>query len=153
MVAAKRKTRRWAPAAATAIVLVTQIGAAVLTLGGTSRAGFAPQTGPNGEVLVYPTGVYPADVQEVDAAVNGGIGPSGTVYAGGGTILLKATDRDGAITYFNFGNDVTGRGAVKIFTDVVITGETFAPPSAPIMFPNTSDIPGIPTLTPTTTHL
>jgi hypothetical protein len=139
--------------AATVSVLRTHIGASVTgaamrSPGDAARQESAPPTGPNGEVLVYPTGVYPTDVQEVDAAVNGGIGPSGTVYAGGGTILLKATDRNGAITYFHFGNDVTGRGNVKVFMDVVITGESFEPPPAPITFPNTSAIPGIPTLTP-----
>jgi hypothetical protein len=140
-------------AAATVFGLGTQSGSSVIgaplsSLSDTARREFAPQTGPDGEVLVYPTGVYPADVQEVNAAVNGGIGPSGTVYTGGGTILLKATDRNGAITYFHFGNDVTGRGNVKIFTDVAITGESFAPPSAPVTFPNTFAVPGIPTLTP-----
>ncbi len=132
--------------AATIVILGTQIGTPVAA--GVSRQESPPPTGPNGEVLVYPTGVYPADVQEVNAAVNGGIGPSGVLYDGGGTILLKATDRSGAFTYFHFGNDVTGRGNVKIFRDVVITGESFVPPSAPIKFPNTSDVPGVPTLTP-----
>ena len=140
-------------ALAAAFMLVTQIGmavtrAAILSRSGTARQGVAPQTSPNGEVLVYPTGVYPTDVHEVNAAVNGGIGPSGVAYTGGGTILLKAADRNGAITYFHFGNDVTGRGNVKIFTDVVITGESFPSPHAPITFPNTAAIPGVPTLTP-----
>ncbi len=106
------------------------------------------QTGPNGEVVVYPTGLYPGDVQEVYAAVNGGIGPSGTAYAGGGTILLKARDRNGVLAYFNFGNDLTGRGGVQILTDVVIAGESFDPPETPLSFPNTSAVPGVPTLTP-----
>ena len=141
------------PAALAVFMLSTQIngtvsGPATLNFGGAASLRMAPETGPDGEVLVYPTGVYPTDVQEVAAAVNGGVGPSGAVYSGGGTILLKATDRTGALTYFHFGNDDTGRGNVKIFTDVVITGESFAFPPEPVTFPNTSATPDIPTLTP-----
>lgn len=150
----ERKIFKMALAAlAAAFMLITQIGVAVtratiLSRSGAARQGVAPQTGPNGEILVYPTGVYPTDVHEVNAAVNGGIGPSGVAYIGGGMILLKAADRNGAIMYFHFGNDVTGRGNVKIFTDVVISGESLSSPHAPITFPNTGAIPGEPALTP-----
>ena len=54
-------------------------------------------------VDVYPTGDPIKDVPEVNAAVRGGAGPSGTVYPGGGTVTLKATNASGAPMAFNFG--------------------------------------------------
>ena len=61
--------------------------------------------------VVYPTGMFPADVQNVQAAINQG-----------GTVLLKATDSAGHPLAFNFGtlNDDAG---VNIVNDVSITGE------------------------------
>lgn len=54
-------------------------------------------------VDVYPTGDPTKDVPEVNAAVRGGPGPSGTVYPGGGTVTLKAANASGAPMAFNFG--------------------------------------------------
>jgi hypothetical protein len=54
-------------------------------------------------VDVYPTGDPIKDVPEVNAAVKGGPGPSGTVYPGGGTVTLKAANASGAPMAFNFG--------------------------------------------------
>ncbi len=66
-------------------------------------------------VVVTGTGSYPDDVDEVNAAINGGTGSSGTTYPGGGTVDLVGT--------FNFGDDGTGRGTVNITTDgVTVTG-------------------------------
>lgn len=64
--------------------------------------------------VVYPTGLWPADVQKVQAAVDVG-----------GTVLLKAHSADGAPTPFNFGTPerLPGR-IVRLNTDVVILGET-----------------------------
>ena len=61
--------------------------------------------------VVYPTGIFPTDVQNVQAAINQG-----------GTVLLKATDSAGHPLAFNFGtfNDDAG---VNIVNDVSITGE------------------------------
>ena len=42
--------------------------------------------------VVYPTGSYPLDVQNVQAALDGG-----------GTVLLKATNAAGVPTAFDFG--------------------------------------------------
>ena len=51
--------------------------------------------------VVYPTGQYPADVNNVQAAVSAG-----------GKVLLKATDTAGVFTPFNFGPAVEGSGTV-----------------------------------------
>lgn len=63
--------------------------------------------------IVYPTGLFPTDVQNVQAAINQG-----------GTVLLKATDSVGEPLAFNFGAaaPVTGSG-VNIVNDVSVTGE------------------------------
>jgi len=64
--------------------------------------------------VVYPTGVFPADVQNVQAAINQG-----------GTVLLKATDSVGHPLAFNFGTPqhLLPLRAVMIQNDVSITGE------------------------------
>lgn len=65
--------------------------------------------------VVYPTGTFPADVQNVQAGINQG-----------GTILLKATDIGGAAKAFNFGPPVAGSGFVfQSNPDVTLLGETF----------------------------
>ena len=68
---------------------------------------------------VYPTGVFPADVLNVQAAVNGG-----------GSVLLKATDHAGHPLAFNFGdgNPATDGNPqtpehVDLIQDVSISGE------------------------------
>lgn len=48
--------------------------------------------------VVYPTGIFPTDVQNVQAAINQG-----------GTVLLKATDTVGHPLAFNFGPRNTSR--------------------------------------------
>ena len=92
-------------------------------------------------VDVYPTGDPTKDVLEVNAAVRGGSGPSGTVYPGGGTVTLKAANASGAPMAFNFGeleynltfapNDPLARyfsdinnHRVRVNKPVVIQGET-----------------------------
>lgn len=67
------------------------------------------------DTVVYPTGIYPTDVQAVQAAVNGG-----------GTVRLKAVNVAGEPTAFNFGPPVTGSGRVRLSTDVQIRGEARA---------------------------
>jgi hypothetical protein len=78
-----------------------------------------------GIVEVHPTGVFPQDVEEVASAINGGAGPSGIVYEGGGTVLLKATTAAGVPTAFNFGMGAwpLDRGSVEVRKDVHILGE------------------------------
>ena len=65
--------------------------------------------------VVYPTGIFPADVQNVQAAINQG-----------GTVLRKATDSVGHPLAFNFGtpepNNVPLR-FVAIETNVSLSGE------------------------------
>jgi hypothetical protein len=66
---------------------------------------------------VYPTGVNPTDVQNVQAAVNQG-----------GNILLKAVNKSGQPTAFNFGTwadngTVPANSSVTLTAAVAITGE------------------------------
>lgn len=61
--------------------------------------------------VVYPTGIFPTDVQNVQAAIDQG-----------GTVLLKATDTFGHPVAFNFGTPQDEAG-VNIVNDVSITGE------------------------------
>jgi hypothetical protein len=68
------------------------------------------------DTTVFPTGAFPADVVNVQAAV-----------AGGGTILLKAVNAAGVPTAFNFGPPVAGSGNVELSQDVAISGETPRP--------------------------
>lgn len=106
-------------------------------LSGVGGAALAARPQAPTEVDVYPTGVYPDDVREVTAAVNGGIGPSGRTYAGGGIVRLKATSAAGTPQYFNFGGATppsADRGSVNAEKDVTIIGErlpTNAPPFPP----------------------
>jgi len=62
---------------------------------------------------VYPTGSFPLDVQNVQAAIDRG-----------GTVILKATNTAGQLTAFDFGPPVpqTGTG-VNLTTDVNVLGE------------------------------
>jgi hypothetical protein len=63
--------------------------------------------------VVYPTGIFPTDVQNVQAAINRG-----------GTVLLKATDSVGHPLAFNFGPPDPNIGTgVNVVNDVSITGE------------------------------
>jgi hypothetical protein len=62
--------------------------------------------------VVYPTGDYPTDVQNIQAAVDRG-----------GTVLLKAQNAAGAATAFNFGPPVQGPGFVTLHRDVELLGE------------------------------
>jgi len=57
--------------------------------------------------VVYPTGVYPTDVQNVQVAVDLG-----------GTVLLKAQNTASIATAFNFGPPVVGSGFVTLHRDV-----------------------------------
>jgi hypothetical protein len=63
-------------------------------------------------IVVYPTGDYPTDVQNVQAAVDQG-----------GTVLLKAQNAAGVATAFNFGPPVQGPGFVTLQRDVELIGE------------------------------
>lgn len=65
------------------------------------------------ETVVYPTGSFPQDVQNVQAAVNAG-----------GRVRLKAVDVNGHPTAFNFGTpeNLSGR-RVFLLTNVSISGE------------------------------
>ena len=69
--------------------------------------------GAPGETVVYPTGIFPQDVQNVQAAVNAG-----------GRVRLKAVDVNGHPTAFNFGTpeNLSGR-RVFLLTNVSISGE------------------------------
>jgi hypothetical protein len=63
--------------------------------------------------VVYPTGSYPADVQNVQAAVDRG-----------GVVVLKATDVSGNPTAFNFGPPVLTGSGVDLTTNVSVQGES-----------------------------
>lgn len=82
----------------------------------------APVTASGAEHVVYPTGLFPQDLENVQAAVDAG-----------GTALLKATDADGNATAFNFGPPEpsfsgSSLGAfVRLSNDVTILGETTGP--------------------------
>lgn len=92
-----------------ALVLVL----AVVVLGSTAVS--AQAAGSDTSVLVvYPTGRYPIDHQNVQAAVDAG-----------GTVLLKAIDMRGVPAAFNFGPAVDGVGGqVDLTTDVAVVGES-----------------------------
>ncbi len=67
---------------------------------------------------VYPTGINPTDVLNVQTALNNG-----------GTVLLKAVNQTGKATSFNFGTwnasvNIPANSSVNLVTDVTITGET-----------------------------
>lgn len=64
--------------------------------------------------VVHPTGQFPADVENVQAAVDQG-----------GSVLLKATDVDGRPVAFNFGTPVRSPDRVVFLeTDVAVVGES-----------------------------
>jgi hypothetical protein len=65
--------------------------------------------------VLYPTGVYPLDVQNVQSALDGG-----------GTVLLKATNAAGVATSFNFGPPQPGSGFVEFHVDAELIGERVA---------------------------
>jgi len=79
------------------------------------------------QVEVFPTGSYPQDVAEVRAAVNGGTGPSGKSYPGGGIVKLRAVTELGTRMYFNFGNPLDDQDTVEVTRDVTIVGEKTTP--------------------------
>jgi hypothetical protein len=83
-----------------------------LTLVGVSTAAVAA---PPPAQVVFPTGDFPADVQNVQAAVDVG-----------GIVLLKATNVAGQPLSFNYGPAVAGSGTVHLTQDVTIIGETVA---------------------------
>jgi hypothetical protein len=71
--------------------------------------------------IVYPTGVFPSDAANIQAAIDRG-----------GTVLLKATNAKGKPTAFNFGTPDPNHGGtscsvpgvgVNLTTDVAIVGE------------------------------
>jgi hypothetical protein len=64
------------------------------------------------EGAVYPTGQFPLDVTNVQAAADRG-----------GTVLLKATSRAGQPTSFNFGPAQLGSGEVTLAGEVALVGE------------------------------
>jgi hypothetical protein len=68
---------------------------------------------PSITTTVYPTGIFPNDVQNVQAAINLG-----------GTVMLKATNSAGEPAVFNFGTpeNLPGRN-VSLTTDVRLIGE------------------------------
>jgi hypothetical protein len=77
-------------------------------------------------LAVYPTGTYPTDLTNVQSAVD--------TVSPNGTLLLRAVSLQDRPQYFNFGDDVTGRGSVKVRQDVVISGESMLPQA--FVFPN-----------------
>src|SRR5438445_10092976 len=67
--------------------------------------------------IVYPTGVFPTDVQNVQAAVDLG-----------GTVLLKSVNATGDTAAFNFGTPRCFPDRfVSLSTDVNIVGERVGP--------------------------
>lgn len=87
--------------------------ASVLAVGGPQASGAPKKAGPEVDEVVHPTGVFPGDVHNVQAAVDRG-----------GTILLKATDAAGLHVNFNFGPATDDGGFVDLTNDVVLLGET-----------------------------
>lgn len=70
---------------------------------------FASNTAYAATTIVYPTGVSPTDIQNVQTAVSAG-----------GNILLKATNQAGKATSFNFGN-WNANTSIPVGADVVLT--------------------------------
>ena len=73
-------------------------------------AGFACAA--SAATVVFPTGSYPLDVQNVQAALDGG-----------GTVLLKATNATGVPTAFDFGPSDLNGGWVEFHFDAELVGE------------------------------
>jgi hypothetical protein len=65
--------------------------------------------------IVYPTGHFPDDVENVQTAVEMG-----------GIVVLKARDIANVPTSFNFGPPAQGSGSVFLTKEVTINGETVA---------------------------
>ncbi len=86
---------------------------AILFIGVTLIASTQSHGATGSNTTVYPTGVFPTDVQNVQAAVNLG-----------GTVLLKAVNTVGQPTAFNFGTPelLPGR-RVLLMKDVSVVGE------------------------------
>jgi hypothetical protein len=85
----------------------------LLSLGGVT-ANFGKDKPTSSSTVVYPTGVWPTDVLNVRTAV-----------AGGGTVILKATNNVGQPTAFNFGTpENLPTRSFAMITDVNILGET-----------------------------
>lgn len=74
----------------------------------TARSAAAPR----GVTVVYPTGQYPTDVRDVQAAIDRG-----------GIVLLKAASASGVSTAFDFGPPVPGSGFVQFHRDAELVGE------------------------------
>jgi hypothetical protein len=89
--------------------VVAALGAA-LCLAGPSQAASATAVP---DRVVFPTGEWPADVENVQAALDQG-----------GTVLLKAADASGRFMAFDFGPTLPGGGSVNLTTDVRLRGET-----------------------------
>jgi hypothetical protein len=88
----------------------TAVALAVVCLAARSAAasqGWAP------DHVVFPTGEWPADVHNVQAAMNQG-----------GSVLLKSTDAAGRPTAFDFGPSDSSGGFVTVTEDVALWGET-----------------------------
>lgn len=64
-------------------------------------------------LVVYPTGTFPTDVENVRSALGAG-----------GTVVLKATDVSGTPTAFDFGPPVPGGGSVVMRREVTVVGES-----------------------------
>lgn len=79
-------------------VAVLSLGLPAITFAGT------PTT-------VYPTGVYPDDVSNVQTAVDQG-----------GQVVLESSDISGNPTAFNFGPSIPGSGTVRLTSNVIVSG-------------------------------
>lgn len=89
---------------------VVAVVAVALAVGGLD----AVEASPDPVRVVHPTGVWPTDVQNVQAAVDLG-----------GTVVLRARNSSGATMAFNFGTpERLPDRTVFLTTDVAITGET-----------------------------
>lgn len=62
--------------------------------------------------IIFPTGIYPHDVETVQAAVDLG-----------GRVLMKAVNTDGVLTPWSFGPAALDSGVVILTADVAISGE------------------------------
>lgn len=89
-------------------------GLAALTLWALSLGVFSTSTAaPLPDQVVVPTGSFPLDVQNVQAALDSG-----------GTVLLKATNAAGVPTSFNFGPSDRNGGWVEFHVNAELIGET-----------------------------
>jgi hypothetical protein len=92
---------------------------ALLVLAGTARPGTAQVVGNPGDptLAVYPTGVYPADLANVQFAVDNVASP--------GTVVMKSTDMGLIPLAFNFGGTAPGNGGVLklLRPDITLTGD------------------------------